>query len=260
MNPFRREADIDIIIRGSGKTDLTRACIQSIEANTDMERVNLIYVDNGSEWDEWGDLIAGIEHRYTLVRLPFNHGACRATNAGLSLAFLTAAPYILIFDNDIEIPSGDNGWLDRWLTYFEDETVAAAGAVSDYASGLQTPHSAPHVYSKAWQEGETRGLAAPPDVPILASFGMLLRKSAIEDVGLIDERYEPGNFEDWDYVLSLREAGYKAVVAASIWLHHKGSQTFSDSLQDLLATNQQKLIDKWGVDELQRLGLELSDA
>ena len=259
MNQWRREAEVDIIIRASNHFDLTFSCIESIESMTDMERVSLLYIDNGSEpaalegfmtW--YGKL------KHTMIRLPFNHGSCRAINIGLSLTALNEAPFVLLLDNDTRIPEGDSGWLDRWLAYFEDEEAAAVGAVSDYSSGLQTPHSAPQIYTKSWQDNGNAGLDSPPDVPILASFGLMLRKSAIAEVGLLDERYEPGQFEDWDYILTLRQAGWKAIVGSSIWVHHKGSQTFGAQLTELMTVNQAKLIDKWGIEELKRLGLEIS--
>ncbi len=38
---------------------------------------------------------------------------------------------------------------------------------------------------------------------------MMLRKQAIREVGLFDERFEPGMGEDYDYVLSVRKAGWR---------------------------------------------------
>lgn len=250
MSQYRRDYEVDILLRGMDD-HITIRCIDSIINSTDPDRIMITYVNNGGV----APRIGGIQ----TVDLPFNHGSVRAINIGLSIAMLSDAPYVLLLDNDTEIPEGDDTWLDRWLGYFDDEDVGAAGAVAGYASGFQTPLSFPDVYQKAWEvENEGRGHGAPPPVPLLASFGMMLRKQAIEDAGLFDERYEPGQCEDYDYVFGLMDAGWKTVVAHSVWLHHEGSQTFRDDLGRLLEENMHKLVDKWGVDRLHSFGLEVS--
>lgn len=246
---------VDILIRGVGNLDQTVKCIRSIHKNECGIPYQRIYVDNGSRIDEhFIDLfnyLYGVET--TLVRLPFNHGSVRAINVGLQMAMLSPAPYILLLDNDTEIPSGDTGWLARWLKYFEDEKVGAAGAVSDYVSGAQHADAVTDRFQrdfKTLSEGvvTAEGFKEPQAQPLLVSFAMMLRKSAVEQVGLWDERYEPGNYEDYDYSLRLRQAGWKLVVADSVWIHHKGSQTFGKmGFENLLQVNKQKFEDKWGV-------------
>lgn len=250
MTAYRRDYEVDVLIRGMD-TGLSFTCIDSVLHSIDPNRVLITYVNNG------GDHLEHYREHVVSVDLPFNHGSVRAINIGLSLAVLSDAPYILLLDNDVEIPVGDTTWLDRWLSYFKDEDVAAAGAVSDYSSGFQTPHSTPDVFQKAWEADGQNGAGEPPNVPILASYGMMLRKSAVESVGLFDERYEPGVCEDYDYVFQLHDAGYKVVVASSVWVHHKGSQTFAENMGNLLQENMQKLVDKWGSAKLREFGLEV---
>lgn len=264
INNYRRDPyDVDILIRGHGNLDLTRQLLRSIRDNTDLNRVMVTYVDNGSECDEDGCADAlgfGVENRsFTSVLLPFNHGSVRAINVGLALAFLSPAPYILLLDNDTEIPAGDVSWLDRFIAFFADDKVGAAGAVSDYVSGFQNCEAVIDLYAREWAvEGEGSGIKEPPDLPLLVSFAMMLRKKACLQIGAFDERFEPGMSEDYDYTLRLHEKGWKAVVANSVWIHHKGSQTFGAmGFHELLSTNYGKLLDKWGNDKLKEYGLEI---
>lgn len=194
----------------------------------------------------------------TYVSLPFNHGSVRAINIGIQHAMLSTAPYILLLDNDTEIPSGDTGWLERWLKYFDDPKVGAAGAVSDYVSGMQYVENVPDRYTKAFEEGGKQHPKDPTEAPLLVSFAMMLRKEAVKQCGLWDEQYEPGNYEDYDYSIRLRDAGWKLVVADSVWIHHKGSQTFGKmGFQNLLDTNGRKFVNKWGVDKLRQMGIQV---
>jgi O-antigen biosynthesis protein len=260
MNKFRRDYEVDILIRGWGNKDLTRNLLNSIVQQTDMQRVMVTYVDNGSPRDDLLNLMTQYRgDSFQFVSLPFNHGSVRAINVGLTLAALSPAKFVLLMDNDTTIPSGDMDWLDRWLSYFADEQVGAAGAVSGYTSGFQHAEANPDLFQKEWSEGDESGLAEPPPVPILVSFAMMLRKQAVLKVGLFDEQFEPGNCEDYDYVLRLREAGFKAVIAASVWVHHKGSQTFGKMDFDaLLAQNFGKLEAKYGKKHLEQMGLQLA--
>lgn len=257
-NPYRRDAyQVDILIRGWQSTELTQACLSTIERYTDPELYQITYVDNGTDINRAADLMRQFPN-VQFVRLPFNHGSVRGINTGLALAMMSPAPYVLLMDNDTEVPRGDTTWLERWLTFFQDEEVAAAGAVSDYVSGRQNADFMPDTYNKDWQENGRGGVAKPQPVELMVSFALMLRKSAVQAVGLFDELFEPGMSEDYDYTLRLRQAGYKCVVANSVWIKHRGSQTFGRmGFNDLLASSYEKLINKWGVDGLAELGIEV---
>jgi GT2 family glycosyltransferase len=260
MSEFRRTYDVDILVRGWGNSALTRECLNSILHQTDMSRVMVTYVDNGSPRDELLNLMTLYRSAsFQFVALPFNHGSVRAINIGMALAAQSSAPYVLLLDNDTAIPDGDMDWLDRWLGYFADEKVGAAGAVSSYTSGIQNAEVNPDLYQKNWEEGEEFGMSEPPDIPVLVSFAMMLRKAAVVQTGLFDEQFEPGNCEDYDYAIRMRRAGWKAIVANSVWVHHKGSQTFGKmDFQKLLNTNFDKLLQKWGQPYLESMGLRFS--
>lgn len=259
-NPYRREPyKVDILIRGHENVALTAALLSSIRKNTDPALYQITYVDNGSEPGNFYQLVRN-NPDVQFVRLPFNHGSVRAINCGLALSLLSDAEFVLLMDNDTEVPAGDTEWLNRFVSYFDDAAVGAAGAVTDYVSGMQQAEAAPDTYTKDWEEEGRGGVKAPPTMPILVSFAMMLRKEAIHKIGFFDERFEPGMAEDYDAVLRLREAGYTAVVAKSVWIKHVGSQTFGKmGFNEILQTNYGRLIDKWGVEGLERLGIEVRE-
>lgn len=262
---FRQEYEVDILIRGWNNLDLTKKLLHSITAYTEQLTYKITYVDNGSNKEELQQLVAQYDG-VNYVLLPFNHGSVRAINLGLSLAMFSPSKYVLLLDNDCEIPKGDTTWLQRFVSYFEqDEKIGAVGAVTDYVAGFQHADKVFDVYQKAWHEEGANGdgqvgLDKPAEIPLLVSFAMMLRKSVIEEVGWFDERFEPGNAEDYDYTLRIREAGYKAIVANSVWIHHKGSQTFKNfNFQELLQTNMGKLVEKWGINRLKEMGLQVQN-
>jgi GT2 family glycosyltransferase len=247
VSEYRKEYRVDILVRGWNNLDQTERCIRSVVENTPAPSYQITYVDNGSE--SWADLehfMGKRDDQYIL--LPFNHGSVRAINVGLSLALFSDSEYILLLDNDTEIPAGDTTWLERMISYFDDPQVGAVGATSDYVSGLQNITNLPQ-----------REAGMPPVVaPWLISFVLMLRKSAVEQVEFFDERFEPGNYEDIDYCLQLRDAGWKCVVADSVFVQHAGSQTFGRmDFDGLLKTNRAKLIEKWSREKLAVMGVTL---
>lgn len=250
---LRESYAVDVLVRGWGQTGLTRELLASLYANTPAPTFQVIYVDNGSPVEEATGLLQDFP-RVTVVRLPFNHGSVRAINVGLQLAKFSDAPLVLLLDNDTKIPPGDLTWLERLAGYFDDPAVGAAGCVSDYVSGNQHVDAVPDRFTKDCEEGKK----APTELPVLVSFAMMMRKDAVLKCGLLDEDFEPGNYEDYDYTLRIREAGYKLVLADSVWLHHKGSQTFGKmDFKALLDTNQEKFVNKWGVEKLDSMGIRV---
>ena len=44
-----------------------------------------------------------------------------------------------------------------------------------------------------------------------------------------------------------KSPSWKLVVARDVYIHHVGSQAFGKDLEQLVKTNAQKLVDKWGI-------------
>lgn len=258
MSEFRKSYDVDILVRGWDNLDLTKKLFHSISINTELPTYQITYVDNGSDKHELEKLMAQYDG-FNYICLPFNHGSVRAINLGLSVAMFSSSKYVLLLDNDTEIPRGDKLWLQRLVSYFEDEKVGAIGAVTDYVAGFQHADKTFDIFQKAWEEDGQRGLDSPPDLPLLVSFAMMLRKEAIEKVGWFSEQYEPGNYEDYSYSIRLRQAGYRLIVANSVWIHHAGSSTFKKNFDfsELISKNGQKFVEEFGAEELERMGIKV---
>src|SRR5690606_20771504 len=58
------------------------------------------------------------------------------------------------------------------------------------------------------------------DIPMLAFFCVVMSRSVFETVGLLDDRFGIGMFEDDDYNRRVREAGYKVKLAKDAYIHH----------------------------------------
>lgn len=243
---------IDIIVRGRNGHDFTERCMESIRLNTSRDRYRLIYVDDGSDDELEAERVAAMADLSTRHHEP--KGAVSATNTGLEIALREDGDYVVVMDNDTRIPDGDYGWLDRMAAEMTADT-AAVGATTNYANPPQHILTVPQTYTANWGDEQHGGTKENGPVVWFVSFCVMLRKEALRQCGLWDERYNPGNWEDTDYAMQLRCHGWRVKVARSVYIHHEGHKTFGDKLQELLKTNRKKFIDKWGAGRLWDMGL-----
>jgi len=225
---------VSIILRCRNNWHLTKQCICSICKNTDKDLYRLIVVNDGSvdeTLEKLSEMADKKENLFVITHIE-SKGAVTATNSGLKYVFKNPTPYILILDNDTEILEGNTTWLEDMIKYFEeDESMGAVGASSDNVIGLQN----------------VRHLTTDKQPKFLISFCMMMRLSCAKKVGLWDERFNPGNWEDMDFSIRAKRCGYNLNVAKDVFVIHHFHKTFSQlSIDNLLQINERKGLEKWG--------------
>lgn len=238
---------VSIIVPAHNQLAYCTQCIDSIIANTDHP-YRLILVDNGSTDGvaEYFDSIKGA----VVVHHERNLGYPAGINSGLR----HAEGHVLLLNSDTIVP---RQWLSRLVaTLGSAPRIGLVGPMSNYVSG---PQHIPGLTLTSTAEidafadslaGRGTGLI---DVERVVGFCMLIREEAYRAVGEMDESFGIGNFEDDDYCLRVRQAGYRVCIAPDCFVFHYGSRTFQGlgfddaSFQNLIAANQQTFERKWGV-------------
>ena len=64
------------------------------------------------------------------------------------------------------------------------------------------------------------------DVDRLPLFSTLIRREIIDNVGMLDESYKIGMFEDDDFTESVKASGYKILIADDSFIHHINNGSF----------------------------------
>ncbi|CAM4281031.1 GT2 family glycosyltransferase/ubiquinone/menaquinone biosynthesis C-methylase UbiE [Paenibacillus endophyticus] len=235
-----------IILVTYNKLEYTKQCVESIRRHTQQGCYELIIVDNASTDGtvEW----AKNESDIILIANSSNAGFPKGCNQGMSAA---SGQLLMLLNNDTIVTPG---WLDglkRCL--LSDDRIGAVSPVTNSASYWTTIPITYHTIEE--MELFASALHAIPDRMKweervkLVGYCMLMRREATEQIGPLDECFGIGNFEDDDYGLRMRLAGYKLILCGDTFIHHFGSVSFGAQPELYLQTfeNNSKIFSaKWG--------------
>ena len=153
----------------------------------------------------------------TVITNSTNLGFARACNQGLAEP---RGEFVLLLNNDVIVTEGWLGRLTGLLT--SHPQIGAVGPRANFAASQQ------HVMCGYLSAQEMEEYAREVDADYrgqwfatdrLMGFCLLVRREALDRIGVLDERFEVGMFEDDDLCLRLRQAGYTLAVAADCFVH-----------------------------------------
>jgi O-antigen biosynthesis protein len=236
---------IAIILLSYNNGRVTKECIQSIRKYNDESTYDLFVIDNASI-DGIQDWLKGQQDICCQFNIE-NKGFPAGCNQGIRLAPVDSD--ILLLNNDTILTPNALFWLRMGL--YESDKVGATGSVSNSAVNYQ------QVKEEYEEIGQWLEYGRINNIPIkypyeskgwLVGFAMLVKRTALEKVGYLDERFTPGNYEDNDLSIRLLLEGYKLLLCKNSFIYHYGSKSFkkkSNDYYNLLRINEQKLAIKW---------------
>ncbi|WP_440112356.1 glycosyltransferase family 2 protein [Paenibacillus sp. QZ-Y1] len=240
-----------IIIPTYNGLDLLGPCVDAIRKYTGNHTpYEIIVVDNGSVD---GTAAYCARERIRFVRFPDNRGFPAACNAGLRAA---CGDELLLLNNDVTVTPR---WLENLLAaLYSDASIGITGPVTNYASGIQQVKLDFRNMDHFQELAESNNRLDPSrwkEVRRIVGLCMLMRRSVMERIGLLDEAYSPGHYEDDDYCYRACMEGYRLLVCGDVLVHHRGSASFlkTDPVawKQMLERNRSIFINKWHVDPLE---------
>ncbi|MCF6355615.1 MAG: glycosyltransferase [Candidatus Polarisedimenticolaceae bacterium] len=229
----------DIILPVYNGLSYVKECISSIIEYTDREIYHLYIVDDCSDTvtERYLLSIAKKHQNITLIRNETNIGFLKSCNKGIEQS---DAEYVLLINSDVVVVEN---WLDRLLACADsDLDIASVNPLTNHASQISIPiSSGSNFISMDWSIRQMSHKQYP-DVVTGVGFCMLLRRLALDNVGMFDEIYGHGYCEESDLCMRLTTSGYRTVVADDVYLFHKGSASFGD--RDERYINNRKIFDE----------------
>jgi GT2 family glycosyltransferase len=204
----------------------TIPCLESILTYTPEDQFELVIVDNASK-DGTPEHLRSFAQGRKNVRLILNEtnkGYAGGNNDGLRVA---AGDCIVLLNNDTLVTPG---WLDSLLAPLErDRSIGMICPITNSAGNEQTvalPSLNEENYVEVAGRYTRRNAGHLFDTEKLGFYCVAMRRDVLEKVGLLDEKFGLGMFEDDDYCLRVKNAGYRLVINEGCFIYHKGSLSF----------------------------------
>lgn len=246
--PGRRPGLVSIVMLSWNALEYTQMALESIRLHTTGE-YEIVIVDNGSDSQtvEWLRAQTDIRVIYNAV----NRGYAGGNNQAIAAC---CGEYVVLLNNDVIVT---DGWLESLLSAFDRiPGLGISAPLSNNVAGTQRTIDSQYAnldemqaYARRKHE-RNRGEGYLTDRVI--GLCMCIDRRVIEEVGGIDEGFGAGNFEDDDYCIRVRAAGYKIYVCTDSFIHHFGSKTFEANKVDwksMMERNWARFARKWGYPE-----------
>ena len=229
--------DVSIVIVSFNTRDVTRQCLEHVHAHATGVRHEVLVVDNASA-DGSADMVAAEFPSVQLIRLEENRGFAGGNNPAMKIA---RGRYILLLNSDAFLAAGV---LEKTIQYLDDHSgIGVLGCKLTDPDGTMQP-SARMLPGPLNKILHITGLAArfpgskffgrvdytwwdhsePKSVGWVVGAYFMIRRETMETIGVLDDRYFL-YFEEIDYCLSARRAGWDVVFFPYASVIHLGGQS-----------------------------------
>jgi len=231
----------DIIIPIWNRKELTSRCIDSIIKNTRFG-YRIIAVDNASDRPTQEYLFSLKDKpdlNFLLIRNEENLGNTKAVNQGMKAS---DADFVCILDNDTVVAKG---WLSEMaaIARLHDDI----GIVSPSSRKKKVPESSipEYVTERGVEVAKNRGQWI--EVGACVGFCTLVKHKVIDKIGVWDEDFSPGYFDDTEYSWRANKNGFKSVIARGAYVYHAEHSSFrSKNLEKIFKRNEKLFYKKVG--------------
>lgn len=231
---------VSVVVLTYNNLEFTKACLHSLQLYTDYPNWELIIVDNASSdgSPEYLKEYKTLHDNAIVILNDKNLGFSAGNNVGLEAA---TGDYLVILNNDTYVTKG---WLNGLIKPLDsDSTLGIVGPVTNNIGNeakIEIGYSDMNemaVNAERYTNAHSNQLLY---VNTVAFFCVAFSRNVFEKVGLMDEDFGVGFFEDDDYCNRVRELKLKVAIVEDVFVHHHLSASFDK----LKAEDKQKLFEK----------------
>ncbi|GHS88648.1 hypothetical protein AGMMS49957_10530 [Synergistales bacterium] len=223
---------VSIIILTKDKVELLVKCVASIQDRTTYSNYEIIIVDNGSVEEVTFEYLRTISKKPNVKILrddrPFNYSMLNNTAVEVC-----GGEIVCLLNNDIEVITPD--WLSEMVSHAIRPGIGAVGARLWYPNNtlqhggvilgiggiaIHVHHAIirdnPGYFGRAWL---IQNLSA------VTGACLMIKKSIYQEAGGLDEKNLPVAYNDIDFCIRVRDAGYRNLWTPFAELYHYESAT-----------------------------------
>jgi len=233
----------DVIVLSWNYLDITKRFLESFLPRAhNLSR--LIIIDNAST-DGTPEYLSSLKDTpdcaIKVILNSENKGFVGGMNQGIAIS---NAPYVCLANNDLIFT---DGWLEEIISLFEKHKdigvlnpnsnnlgvrVPCGMSLDDFAKDLKDKYSGVFV-----------------EMPFCIGFCMFIRREVIDKVGVLSKEFYPMLFEDSDFSMKARSAGYLIGMAKASYVWHEehaSIEKIGDEKEKIFLKSRETFIKKWG--------------
>lgn len=247
---------ISIIIPNKDHVEDLSRCIDSIINKSSYKNYEIIVVENNSTEEKTFEYYEKIKRdnkaKVCIWEDEFNYSAIN--NFGEEIS---KGEYIVLLNNDIEVIS--ENWIEEMLMFAQRECTGAVGCMLYYPDdtvqhagvivGIGGIAGHAHKHFKRGEKGYCDRMAVVQNMSAVTAACMMTSRKCFEEVGGLDEQLKVA-FNDIDYCMKLRKAGYDIIFTPFAEMYHY--ESISRGYEDTSAKEARfrsevnYFMDKWG--------------
>lgn len=223
-----KKDELAIIIVNWNSYDDTAACLISLRTLT-YASFQIIVVDNGSKDDSGQRLKKEFDH-IILLENEINEGFTGGNNRGIAYALKSNFEYIMLLNNDTIVTPG---FIQPMLAIFNlNESIGAVQPKILFESERDIIWNGGTGFSQWGHYPYTLGTGKKNaafgnqvgEIPWITGCCFLVKCAVVRDIGVLDNDFFI-YFEDTDWSLRMREAGYQLYYQPDSKIYHKVGQS-----------------------------------
>jgi len=238
-----------IIIPVYNALNEVEACIKSVIKHTDLDKNNLIIMDDCSPDNRVEPMLKsfssvdGIE----IFRNEKNIGYTRNINRGISKS---NSSDILLLNSDTIVTKN---WLQKMqIAAYTDSKIGTVTAVSNNAGAFSVPQAGTNIIPEGITIDDMASLVSElhtcqyPDVPTGNGFCLYIKKDLLDSIGGFNEELFPRGYgEENDFCMRALRAGWRNIVDMKTYIYHVRTASFKEEKTQLIEKSKQILREKY---------------
>ena len=231
------------VILTCNQKEYTLTCLDSL-SRCSYENLQIVVVDNNSS-DQTVEAVRAHYPEVHLVESPVNAGVAGGRNLGIRYAEEKMAyDYLLILDNDTTVDRDflqpmvdaleqdkETGVVAPKIYLMDEENILdqAGGSIVNFFTASTAKRGHGEVDHGQYDNIQTQK-CLPPGACSLS------RRSVMMECDGLDETFNPYGYEDLDYSLRVKKAGYRLAYVPESIVYHKGNKTGFSGYSESWAT------------------------